>query len=1260
MIKRLFFLLTVFSHVFILQAGEGASKRIKLQWLGNSNGQKYYSVFFNSTIYPKWGYLPCYETTVDINPSDSLILTLNVFNVDTVYNGLERIIDSYLASDDWEIATEYFNNHVDIYILPLKKSGKDIIRIDDFELDFKIKKDCRTPKESKNIEYADNSVLSSGQWFKIGVVKNGIYKIDYDFLESNGIDPASIDPEKIRIYGNYTGMLPEANDKPRIDDLKENRIKVVGAEDGTFDKNDYILFYGKGPVVWNYNKYTGNYYHTNNLYSDTVFYFLNFDKGEGKRVLEKSQAVNTEDEVVNTFVNNKVIDHDLINLTLSGKLWVGEEFNNDTSNRLFTFYFPGKVANENTYVRFTAVGKSRENSYFSLKVNGLTVIDSALVIGITPSSHYYAKKVSRAKMFKVPGDTLNFNLIYGYSGLLSKGWLDYIEVSARCSLNWKGETLEFTNPDAYDSLKIFKYELSNVNGDISVWDITDPFEIGEMDYDFNNDTVGFKITGRRNQKFIAFTNSHLNTPVSFRKIENQNLHSIQSANLVIVTAPEFLDEAVELAAIHNDDDNLKTVVVTPGEVYNEFSSGMQDICAIRDFMRMLYKKGAFGDKPPYLLLFGDASFDYKDRIPGNTNFIPVFESEESLWKIATYGSDDFYGLLDDDEGFNASGILDVGIGRFPVSTKEEAETAVKKIKHYKEKSPEVMKDWRNNVCLVADDEDLNLHLIQAESLAAILDTTYPELNINKIYIDAFTREKISAGYRYPEVNVAIDEQVESGTLIMNYTGHGGLDGWSEEKILTLPMIHDFHNYDKMPLFITATCEFSRYDDPLYFSAGEQLFSNPHGGAIALLTTSRLAFAHANVILNRRIYKNLKNKEGNELPRLGDLIRMSKNPSNTSFLNFVLLGDPALMLAYPRYDILTDSIFVNKSYQSDTVKALSLVSVKGRIVNNGQTVSNFNGYLYPKVFDKKSEYYTRANSPKSLRQLFRIFDKVLYDGIISVKNGEFEFDFIVPENINPETGYGKISYYAYDTVNKIDAAGVKTGLIVGGMDTETTEDNNGPEIELKITGGKDNEEGVFSDNVEIEARLFDESGINYTGLGIGRDITLTLDDDFANTLILNKYFVPDIDSYTSGSLKVPLRNLTDGEHTVTLKAWDIQNNSSEKQMKFFVDKNGRISLRNINIYPNPFTGSFYMGFDNNKTGQDLNLDVSVYDITGKKTGGYNTVLKNVSGHETLELNWNDITNGRVKNVTGVFFISVTITESNGTKQHFSGKLVKLPE
>jgi len=1245
------------------------SEKVTLNWMDDgveimSDGRTItYPVFEGSVTSRSFATLPAFMMVHNVLSWQEADIKIIPVETDTLLcNGISRYADEDLLTTDWQLKTDYRTGQAVTYLLPLKKVGVMIIRLKQFEVVTQI---ITTDNSRSSLafapHYSNESVLNTGEWYKIGITKTGMYKLDYTDLLDMGIEVSKVDPENIKIFGQYNGMLPEANSKPRADDLLENAIEVVGQEDGSFDEGDYILFAGQGPVIWKYNPFNGRYEHTNNLYSDTVFYFLTIGDEPGKRIEVIEPPADPPSETITTFTDYAVVDNDLENIGLSGKLWLGERFEGETNSRHFNFDFPNRILNDQVYMRMRVAARGIDYTYFRAKVNDVEVIDSSLINYIGPNSVFHAKEITRSKSFiDKNSETLDVEIIRETNDVSGIGWVDNILLNVQCQLKWRNGQMGFSNPESMDSHKVSKFVLSQAPANVKIWDVTDVLSPKIELLEFVGSDASFISRGEKNQHFIAFSEAGLYKPVVVRKVPNQNLHGIGAIDMVIVTPEIFVPQANELAGLHRDIDGLTTVVVTTGQVYNEFSSGMQDVSAIRDFVRMLHNKGNFRGKPGYLLFFGDASFDYKDRVRDNNNMVPTFESVESLKNTLSFATDDFFGLLDDNEGLDAIGDLDVSIGRLPVSTIEQANTAVKKIKVYTEKSERAMGDWRNSICFIADDQDMNLHLHQAKTLVSIVDTVCPELNINKIFADAYYREKFSGGFRYPEVNKAINEQVQSGALIINYTGHGGLTGWAEELILDMPAIRGFSNIDNLPLFITATCEFSRFDDPLFQSAGEMVFLNENGGGIALMTTTRLAYAHANIALNSKIYLNLKNSEGNEPPRMGDLIRMSKVPSNSNFLNFVLLGDPALSLAFPKYKVATTSILNTTGKATDTVRAMSVIKVKGEIRYKENVVEDFNGYLYPKVFDKESVYTTRANAPKSFKEEFTLMDKLLYSGKVTVSNGHFEFSFVVPGEIAMHYGYGKLSYFAVDTVTYADATGYYNEIVVGGTDPDAEHDIDGPSISMYMNHKSFVNGDIINRNSILYASITDKGGINFTGMNIGRDILLILDDDYAGAEVINNMFEPDVDSYTSGKIQIPFNDLQDGFHTITLRAWDLQGNLGEQQLSFLVKSDASIGLNNVMVYPNPFYDRTTFRFSNDKGGGDLSIEINIFDITGKLIGNMTEKITGAGKIVEVPFNWQTAVNGSNDPQSGVFVYEMIVSDRKGFTEIVRQKIIKLAD
>ncbi|MDZ7635752.1 MAG: type IX secretion system sortase PorU [Bacteroidales bacterium] len=485
---------------------------------------------------------------------------------------------------------------------------------------------------------------------------------------------------------------------------------------------------------------------------------------------------------------------------------------------------------------------------------------------------------------------------------------------------------------------------------------------------------------------MAFAVDHARQPVrTVTAVPSQDLHSIAPADMIIVTHPLFEDHARQLAGLHLDDDGTSSVIVTPEQIYNEFSGGIPDAVAIRNFVKMVRDRGVTGGTTlKYLLLFGDGSYENKTAPPLNSSYIPTWQSVNSHVGVLSFTSDDFYGLLDEGEG-EADGYLDIGIGRLPAADTASAGIMLRKIRSYLRSSG--MGSWRNVLCLVADDEDSNLHMLDAEGLSAAAANAAPPVTTQKIYLDAYRQVTSVTGDSYPDAARAIDDRMAAGCLIMNYVGHGNESGLAHERVIRTDNINSWKNKNMLPLFITATCEFSRFDDAdmnqatgaiaAKTSAGEMVLLNPDGGGIALMSTTRVVYSAPNYTLNRKIYDYAFSTapDGRSM-RLGDIIRLAKVSSGTGMnkRNFLLLGDPALRLAWPvEGKVVTDSINgVSVDFATDTLKALSLITISGHLEDtDGNILSNFNGTVEPAVYDKASSVSTLANDGGSPTDLPRL-------------------------------------------------------------------------------------------------------------------------------------------------------------------------------------------------------------------------------------------------------------------------------------------------
>ncbi len=1114
------------------------------------------------------------------------------------------------------------------------------------------------------------TVLSSGDWYKIRVSRNGIHKIDYQQLSAMGFTGGS--SANIRLFGMGGALLPETAGEYRPDGLQEIAVQVVDGGDNSIDPGDYIIFYAEGPGTWIHDSLNNRFVFQPHHYDNYNYYFLTRGTTPGLRIQNQTPPVQPPTTTVNSFQEFYRYENDTINLIKSGKLWVGEVFDLKTTYSI-NLNIPDINPTTPVEMRTSFVARSLVSSTFTVQSGQFTTVVG--VPNILPGYNSpYASMGFQTFTFNTSGNSIPLTITYNKPMSTSIGWLDYIEVNLRRNLRFSGAQLLFRDYSVSGVGATAEYKIAQSAAGTVVWDITNPFMPERVQGNLSGSVYSFTSDASVKRQFVAVSSQGWYNSETAGKVPNQNLRSATQTDMVIVSYPDFLAAAERLANIHRNKSGLSVLVVTPGPIYNEFSSGKKDPTAIRDFMKMFYDRATSPkEMPKYLLFFGDGSYDNKNRMPDNTNFLPTFQSDESLNPAGTFVTDDYFGMLDDHEGLNASGALDLGIGRIPVSTSAEASQMVDKIERYLSDNTVVnvqsisagtgntrpLADWRNLICIVADDEDSNLHIDQAEYLADYCDSLHTVYNVNKIYSDAYQQVSISGGHRYPDVNDAINKQMERGALIMNYIGHGGELGWAHERILRIDDIQSWNNNWQMPLFITSTCEFSRFDDPARRSAGEYAFLHPNGGAIALFTTTRLAFASSNYAFNSAFFKQAFNKVSGEYQSLGDIFRMSKilSGSQANNRNIVILGDPALRLVYPKHRIITTHINDTLiTYPFDTLKALSKITVKGAVIDqNGQVMQDFDGFLFPNVLDKKMTFTTLGQDQGSYPKQFWMQKNALYRGKVTVSKGLFTFSFIVPKDIAYSYGFGKISYYAENGIE--DAHGFFDKIVVGGTADGNITDNTGPVVRLYLNDSSFVFGGTTDADPVILALLSDEHGINTTGGGIGHDIVAVIDGNTNNSIILNDYYEADLDSYNSGMVIYGLSDLEDGPHHLSVKAWDILNNSTEVFTEFVVASADKPILTHVLNWPNPFTTNTEFWFEHNQPCCDLDVMIEVFTISGKIV---KTIIETVTftGYRAGPITWDGLDDYGDRLARGVYIYKVSIRNNEQKRAEKYEKLVIL--
>jgi len=1107
-------------------------------------------------------------------------------------------------------------------------------------------------------QYASQSILASGNWVRVKVEKDGICHLTWEQLSDLGIS----NPANVKVFGNGGGVLPVLNQASRPDDLLENAVYFEKGSDGVFNQGDYILFYGQGPDIWNYDGAKKFFNRRVHDYAFWSYYYLTDGPGAGKQMQVAALPSGPANLTVTQYDDIRHHELEDISLIESGQEWYGEHFDIVTE-QTFPLDGPGILVMEQVKVRINAVARASSNTTFLVSANGKS-IGTLQMAGTSLSSETlpYANQDDEILTFTPTADVGSITMRYNKNAPSAQAWLNFITMNARSPLSKNAPSLIFRDQRSFGAGNISEFRMSDAQ-DASVWDITHPSNARIMNTTTEGSTLKFTTNTDSLKEFIVFTGRG-NTPVlegdDVGTVANQNLHGLQGRNYVIISHPDFLSSARSLAAHRYDHDGLDTVVVTPGQIYNEFSSGKQDVSALRDFLKMLYDRAITEeDFPKYVLLYGDGSYHNKGTDENNTNFILTYQSVNSLSPIASFVTDDFFGLLDDNEG-GSTGLMDIGVGRFPVSTQAQAREAMNKTISYDQ--PDKMGDWRNAICFIGDDgdgKDGTLFMRQADELANYVEAKYPSFSIGKIYLDAYPQISTPSGTRYPDVNEALNQRVNKGALIINYTGHGGENGLAHERILTINDIVSWQNRDKLPLFMTATCEFSRFDDYEHTSAGELVFLNPEGGGIALFSTTRLVFAPPNHALNKRFYEYVFTLDGqNRHYRLGDVMRLTKNNTSAGInkRNFTLLGDPALMLAYPKNRIRVLTVNGTDITQAtDTLKALGKVTITGMMEDDqGNPLPSFNGTIYPTIYDKKSEIKTLSNDGDP-EMTFKLRDRILYKGKATVSNGHFSIQFIVPKDISYNYDNGKLSFYAAD--NMEDASGASEQIIIGGSADSIADDSEGPEIKIFMNDENFVYGGMTDANPQLLVFVSDSNGINTIGSGIGHDLTAVIDQQTSQAIVLNDFYESDTDSYQSGKIRYPLKSLEAGQHHLKIKVWDVYNNSSEDYIEFVVNTESELVLKHVLNYPNPFTTHTQFFFEHNQPDTDLDVLIQVFTVSGKLV---KTIEQHVSstGYRSAPIDWDGLDDFGSRIGRGVYVYRLKVRTSLGQTAEKYEKLVIL--
>jgi len=1163
-----------------------------------------------------------------------------------IKSSISPIIYNSKARDD---------NYVVFSFQPIIKQNGIYKRVKSLEYSFQYSSSSNFA--SKNIAALSSSVFKTGEWKRFFVEKSGVYKITKSFLASLGFN-VNVDPRTIKIYGNGGRMVPLLNSEPYPIDIAENAIQFIGEEDGSFNDGDYILFYAEGIDNWNNDSQT----HVN-LYGDKSYYYVTSSSGNGKRIQSINEPTQAPNATYNSYDEYQFHEVDKVNVARLGRTWYGEQFNFE-SQQTFQFNFPNLQISNPISLKVRAAGASASNTSMDVSVNGQTA-GTILFAAINPQGPVYGSPGSITTLVTSNSQNISVGLKYNNSGVpSSNAFLDYISITAKSDLKGFGKQFRFKVDDVNSQVGVCEYQISNASSVSQVWDITDIYNVTSK---ANSGQALFTIKAIMGQSkdYVALDNNDFYTPgkEADSSVSNQDLKGtifydnqgqLKGVDYVIVTPSFLASQAERLANFHRTYSSLNVKVVTLDMLYKEFSSGKQDIGAIRNFVKYIYDNDPFvpGDRIKYVCLFGDASFDFKDRIKNNTNIVPIFHSLESFSLVSSFVSDDYFGLMNSNEGNMLSNqSLDVAVGRILASNLSQAEQMVTKIIDYHDLKS--YGRWRNNIVFISDDIDKASDATLEHNMDDLGDEIVDQkkfINLKKIHMDAYVQETTSGGQKYPKAREEMFNAFGQGALVFNYLGHGGEDGLSGERIFEISDAKTLANKYRYPLFITVTCEFTRFDNPLRPTAGELVYQNPSGGSIAMVTTTRQIGQGTGESFNTSFGRYLFSYGSNIYTSIAEAVRLTKVTSSNTGNNVIsYIGDPALMLAIPKLNVRFTKINdVPVSSSTESLQALSYVKLSGEVTDEFNNIlTSYNGDVAVQIFDKDINRTTLVNDGIGSPMNFVTLGETIFRGNASVANGLFEFGFVVPRDIKIPLGNGKVSFYARRSSVLQDKTGYDTDIRVGGINTNAEVDITGPRVRIYM-----NDESFVSGGITDQSPLFlafleDEHGIN-TASGIGHDIVAYLDGDETKPYVLNDYYETELNDYTKGKLKYPFRNLAPGLHTLTFKAWDVYNNLITAELQFIVVGDETLTITNVLNYPNPFVNHTEFWFTHNKPSEPLEVQVQVMTITGKIVWSKNQVVT-TEGFTSRNITWDGRDDFGDKIGKGVYVYKLTVKSTLTNKK-----------
>jgi hypothetical protein len=1104
-----------------------------------------------------------------------------------------------------------------------------------------------------------NSPLSSGQWVKLAVGKQGIFQVTGNQLKQMGL-AIPCTSSQIQLYGFNLANLQETPAANRAVGLEENAIQVNDGGDGKLDELDHLLFYSEGPIRWRFNETDSLFDHVNNTTKDSVYFFLTIG-ANGKRI--SSAAVqNNYDKIIDQFDERWLIEKDTISLLNSGQLWLGNAMGQGIGKQSkLSYTLNTEGVNSSAPIKFKtsyAASSFSGPGNFILKWNDQVIHTASInpVSGLVYDETAFLKQFGFEWKYNsvIPlPNTVNVSIDFVSAAINSTGWIDFIQMHAKKNIGFfNTRSFSFRNSVVANNRLAVQYKIQGADATTMVWDVSRPASPINMQLAIQAAGVGsFIHVSDTVSEFMAVQQQAFETPVFAGKIANQNLLGAANVEYIIVTPAAYKNAASKLQAFHSNVNNLKVGVLMAEEIYNEFSGGQVSPIGIRNCIKYLVEKAALQKTTPpkYLLLLGIGNFELKKL--NSTTQIPTYQSVKSTSLLSSYTSDDFYGLLSEGASMNAYNTvteLALAIGRLPVRNIAEADTLVEKIIQYQQGLNAGA--WKNQLTWVADDGDYNLHLQDAEEITQNLQSKAPFWNHKKLYLDLYKAISTTTGNTYPALVTDLNQVINNGSLIVNYTGHGNYLRLSEEAVIADAGIAQWDNRGKLPLMITASCDFAPYDQPQLSPIGFDALMKNGKGIIGIVAASRLVFAYSNKQLNDLFIQSLLVSDtASKMSTIGEALMRAKNkywaqvPDRVNAFKFSLSGDPAMQLAAVKNKVKLAAINKKEFIGSDTLTAGGIYKVTGEIEDNGKLKNNFNGVVELVLFDAVKNINTIANLPTSMPVAVAIQENILFRGKANVSNGAFSIDFVLPKETLGTNGGLKMQLYASN--EKEDAIGVYNKIFVNNKLDNSFSDTVGPAIKAFINDTNFVDGTWVTTNAKLLINLADSAGIQTSGNALGHDIVLVIDGDYKNPILLNNYYTAAINTYQKGSILYALPLFSEGKHTLLIKAWDLLGNSNTDTLFFVVPPTDNVMLRNFSISPNPVGASAKFSFEHNQLNMPLKLQLEIFDIMGSRV--FSKQIEQTYSSNRVVINWDASAGNGARLLPGYYFCRIIATVNKTT-------------